>query len=123
MGRRGRVREGYLPVSAKPESKLVRACLDYLRLVGVAAWRNQSGMVFAEHQGKRRAIRMGAKGGADIIGCLPPNGRTLAVECKVPPNKLTPEQDAFLAAIRRAGGLAIVAESIDDVMEAINDRR
>ncbi len=97
------------------ETHLVSACLDYLHLAGVFAWRVNSGAV---KLGKR-FIRFGSINGvSDIIGVME-GGRFLAIECKVRPNKLTPEQKAFLNTISEMGGKAIVAYSLDDVIEGL----
>jgi Holliday junction resolvase len=54
-----------------------------------------------------------AHGCADIIGCRA--GRLLAIECKIHPNKPTPLQERFLQKIREAGGIAIVAYSLEQL--------
>jgi hypothetical protein len=46
-------------------------------------------------------------------------GRFLAIEVKRPGGKLTLDQTAFLEAVRQNGGIAIVATSVDDVMEGL----
>jgi hypothetical protein len=62
-------------------------------------------------------IRLAHPGTADITGCSK-DGRFIAVECKIKPNKPTELQEAYLEEIRRRGGIAIVAYDISDV-EAI----
>jgi len=49
----------------------------------------------------------------DLVGCK--LAVFTAVEGKTGKLKLTPEQAAFLAAVNKAGGIAIEARSIDDV--------
>jgi Ni,Fe-hydrogenase III small subunit len=44
------------------------------------------------------------------MGIYPPSGRMVAIEVKRPGCKPTPEQVAFLAAIRKNGGIAIVCD-------------
>ena len=46
-------------------------------------------------------------------------GRFVAIEVKGPGGKASPDQLRFLAEVRRAGGIGIVAYSIDDVIEAL----
>lgn len=54
----------------------------------------------------------------DILACLA--GKFLAVECKRPEGGvLTSNQRGVLAAVRRAGGIAVVATSWADVAEAL----
>jgi VRR-NUC domain len=66
-----------------------------------------------------------ATGSADLIGwksvIITPDmiGSTVAiflsVECKAPKGKLTDKQTAWLEAVRKAGGIAIVARSVGDI--------
>lgn len=62
-------------------------------------------------------MRFGKVGSADIIG-LSPQGRFIAVECK-DKSKATEKQIEFLEEVRKRGGIAILAHSIDDVIGAI----
>jgi hypothetical protein len=103
---------------ATPEGKLVKAVLEYLPLIGVVAWRNNTGAVSATHKGRQRFVRFGIKGASDIFGILP-GGRFLAVECKIGRNKPTNEQEAFLQMVTNQGGVAILAYSLDDIDEAL----
>lgn len=64
--------------------------------------------------GRERMIRLAHPGTADITGCSK-DGRFIAVECKIKPNKPTELQEAYLEAIRRRGGIAIVAYDLTDV--------
>jgi hypothetical protein len=107
-------------MKAPRESDLVRACLAYLQLAKVPAWRNNSGAAaFAGPAGRKRFVRFSVEGCSDILGVLPPAGRLLAVECKRPGGKLTPAQAAFLSAVGAAGGLAFVVRSVDDLAAAL----
>ena len=55
------------------------------------------------------------KGVADIIGCIPPSGRMICLEVKIPPNKPTPLQYAWLQRYVDAGAIAWWVCSIVDV--------
>jgi len=61
----------------------------------------------------------GASGIPDIICCH--NGRFIAIECKAGKNKTTALQDAHIARIRAAGGVAVVIneENVDGLIKAI----
>jgi Holliday junction resolvase len=61
----------------------------------------------------------GASGIPDIICCH--NGRFIAIECKAGKNKTTALQDAHIARIRAAGGVAVVIneENVDGIINAI----
>lgn len=104
------------------ETMLVRACLDYLALRGVFAFRTNSGAVHAEYKGKHRFVRFSsAKGLSDIIGVIPGRagrcgGWFLSVECKIGNRKLTDDQMDFANRVTKAGGLALtVRDSVDDL--------
>lgn len=93
------------------ESEIQKQILDYLRWCKVYAWRNNSRSVKVGG----RLIHFGKVGSADILGILKPTGRLLAIEVKKAGGKVSPEQQAFLDAITDAGGLSIIAYSVDDV--------
>src|SRR5262249_45330158 len=98
------------------EGAVVRGCLDYLRTVrGWLAWRNNTG-------GRKigaRFVRWGLVGSGDIFALLPPNGRFLSCECKRPAAQPTVAQRVWADAVRRAGGLAVVAASVQELEAAL----
>lgn len=104
----------------RQEKKLVNECLRLLTLRGYVAIRTNSGMVLIQDGVRRRAVRMSAPGVSDIIACGP-DGRFVAVECKVGNNKLTDAQKDFLNRIHERGGLALVVRKLDDLLEVINN--
>lgn len=99
------------------EKDVVKGILSYLEYIGVYAWRNNTGAIVSSYEGKKRFFKYGLKGSADIIGILP-DGRFLAIECKANKNKLSVAQNQFLKNIKSNGGVAICAYSLDDVIEA-----
>lgn len=72
-----------------------------------------------------RPLRMGVPGMADLGGWVSAEyeGRDIAVytaiECKSRTGRLTPEQSAFLDLVRRSGGRAGVARSVEDARAII----
>jgi len=102
------------------EQELIGEILEYLNLRGIFAWRQNAGLVVIESHGRRRVMRVGMKGISDILGIIPPDGRFLAIEVKKPGRKPTAHQRAFLAEVRRMGGVALVAHSLEDVERALN---
>ncbi len=63
-----------------------------------------------------RWVNFGYKGMADLCGwMLDGTARYVALEIKQPGKNPTPEQSAFIAAVRRAGGIAGVCCSAEDV--------
>ena len=90
-----------------------------LRINAGVAWqgtvieRTQHRLVLA----RPYAIRLAAPGVSDLIGWT--HGRFVAVEVKGPRGRVTDEQAAFLELVRRSGGLAGVARSVDDARAII----
>lgn len=120
----------------RKEGEIQSAILAYLRTVpGVVAWRTNTGAVWSGEGANRHGARFGFKGLSDIIGWRPEPvvvrgagtiaqtldaiARFLAIEVKAPGKSPTREQWAFLDAVRLAGGLSIVAHSVDDVVSAL----
>ena len=99
-----------------PESMVLAQCMQYLYLKKIFAWRNNTGAAKTEDG---RYVRFGLPGASDIIGIMP-DVRFLAVECKRSDGgRLSPQQKVFLDKIKEAGGVAVVAASLDDLREAI----
>ena len=61
----------------------------------------------------------GRVGEPDFIGCY--RGRFFGIECKGPGGRLSSEQAAELAAIRDAGGVAVVAFAVSDAQGTLRD--
>lgn len=97
------------------EMLLVRQIVDYLNLRGHFVQRTNSGTVQAEYNGRKRFIKMSKAGTADITGCTK-DGKFLACEVKIKPNKPTELQKQYLEQISSRGGVAFVAYTLDDVI-------
>lgn len=104
-------------VKRASETQLVAACLDWLAVHRIMAWRNNTQGVYDPVRKKFRTFT-GRKGVADILGVLP-GGRALAVECKMVGNKPTPDQVSFGIEFVGMGGLYVLAYSIDDLAKAV----
>ena len=116
-------------ISSKPrrESEIQRAILA-LKIPGLTLWKSGAGAFRVNG----RFVRMGHKGVADLIGYYTvwcndgankptrPFAQIVAVEVKRLGKKPTPEQMAFLRNVKLAGGLAIVATSTQDVIDALS---
>jgi hypothetical protein len=107
------------------ETDLVRACLGWLALHRIKAWRMNNTGVFDPARKVFRTFH-GLAGVSDILGILPQNARLadggedtfgvfLAVEVKKPGEALRHEQDAFLSDIRAAGGIGVCVRSLDEL--------
>jgi hypothetical protein len=110
---------------ADHESDVLTACLQWLTLKGVWAWRQNQGAIPLKGGGYRRFV--GLKGVADILGILPQRvqvvgqaasvtfGNLLAVETKKRTGKLRPEQVEFLKQVNDRGGIGLWVRSVDDL--------
>jgi hypothetical protein len=109
------------------ENEVKNDCRDLLLRLGWLVIRVNSGGVKGENEttGKKRYIwfviwqilGMVAQraGVSDILAVQPPFGRFWAIECKKP-GKLantTPLQRNFQAAVRAAGGIAVVVDDVE----------
>ena len=101
-----------------PESAVLRDCLAYLSLMGVFAWRQNTGAGNLGPEDRKRFVRFGFAGVSDIIGIMP-DGRFLAVECKRVGGVVSQAQRAFLDEVERRGGVAVVAHCVDDLDAAL----
>lgn len=61
------------------------------------------------------------KGFSDLFGFLPRSGRIFFIECKVKPNKPTPEQVNFIHVVQNLGAIALVAYSVEEVEQALDN--
>jgi hypothetical protein len=97
----------------KSERNIQALILMALSEAGCLVWRQDTGAYKAPDG---RLIRYGlCKGSSDVIG-VAPSGQFLAIEVKTATGRVSPEQTAFLDAVRRAGGRAGVARSVDEAL-------
>jgi len=82
------------------ENELTRQVLDYLRYIPDSTFKKIRGSI-------------GMKGLLDIIGCW--EGRYVEIEIKTRRGKLKPHQLERIMQIRKAGGVAGVVKSVEDV--------
>ena len=90
------------------ERELKRDVLNWPNLLGC--------YVFTQGMHTRTGGRCGTP---DILACVPPEGRFLAIELKVADGRLEPAQATEIERIRTAGGCAIVAHTLQDVIVGI----
>ena len=97
---------------------------------GIRAFRNNCGAYKDPRSG--RVIRYGLHtGSADLIGwqsvVITPEmvgqrfARFLSVEVKTPAGRVSPEQETWRQAVQKAGGIAVVARSVEDVRFLLAD--
>lgn len=112
-----------------PETKIQNLILIALSQAGCTVWRVETAGAWVGRQihkdgstvtlANARMFTTGlVKGGSDIIG-ISPDGRFLAVEVKTARGRVSPEQQRFIDAVNRAGGIAGVARSVGDAIELI----
>jgi len=94
---------------------------------GLRLFRNSVGMVRLPGGG---AVTYGlCPGSSDLVGWrtlatdLGTMAQFVALEAKAPGGRLTPEQERFLEAVRRAGGLAAEVRSVVDVEATLGGAR
>jgi len=102
------------------EQSIIKAILEYLSYNNIFAWRNNAGAFPIESNGKWRYFRAGFAGISDIIGILP-DGRMLCIEVKTKKGVVSFKQQLFLDTIKRSGGLAFVARSVEDVRQKLKE--
>lgn len=106
-----------------PEGVVLKDVLRFCAKVpGLRVSRNSSGRVNAH--GRNYAYGCFSPGGADLLGWRTRILETdvgevrfaefVAIEVKAPGKKATPEQEAFLAEVRAAGGIAGVVHSVEE---------
>jgi len=108
------------------ETEIQRAILDYLMYKGILCWRNQSIPVpirrGREIVGLRRADPH-TVGQPDIMALVRPKnalyGVLVGIEVKGAKGRLSPEQEAWRDKIVKAGGVWILARSIEDVEQGL----
>jgi Holliday junction resolvase len=86
------------------EKEIVNEIRELLRFLNIFHWKVFTGPT-------------NLPGIADILGCY--KGRFLAIEVKRKGQNPTELQQAFIDQIQRAGGLAFVARSSDDVIDGL----
>lgn len=95
------------------ESEIQRACISYLKLKGHLVVRFNN--IPMEKDGRKIPVRQ--RGVSDLLVCEKGTGKFIAIEVKRPGGKPTDEQQEFLLQVRSKGGIAFIAESIDDLQK------
>ena len=89
----------------------------------VVLWRNSVGVAEFFSRGRMATVRYGlATGSADLVGLVrhvSGVGRFLALEVKQPGKKARPEQAAWLAIVRRLGGVGEVVTGVDQALDVV----
>lgn len=104
------------------EGEVQNQIIDWLCLKQIFNWRQNTMGVYCgnDDYGKAKFRKAPATGVSDILGVLP-SGRFLAIECKRPGGKPSVEQMEFIDNVNANGGLGFIADSLDKVMEMLED--
>ena len=107
------------------EAQILAWILRYLHIAPNVAWAHRFNVgAHAIHEvlpgGKqsRRYIEYAFPGCSDILGQMK-DGRFLAIEVKSKNGRATDDQKAFLQNVRDNNGIAILARSVDDVVNEL----
>lgn len=97
-----------------PERAIQNEICSYLKSLGAFVFIHDSVGIYDVKRGCFRVNRSShrIRGVADILGIF--KGYPLAVEVKTKTGKLSEHQREFLESWRRAGGIGLVARSVDD---------
>lgn len=92
--------------STQAHSALCRTIVEYLQVRRAWVFRVLGGV------GQRPGV-------PDILACLPPSGRLVAIDAKTGRARLSARQEGQKEALEAAGAIFVVARSLDDVEEAL----
>jgi penicillin-binding protein-related factor A (putative recombinase) len=110
-------------LEAPTEKMIETSILDWLALKRVGHfWKNNSVGVFDPIKKAYRKSNSphSERGSSDILGCV--GGKFVAIEVKRnTKSALSDNQKIFMSNIKRSGGIAFVATSIDDVIRSFHD--
>lgn len=96
------------PSASQEHSRLTAACASYLIWCNAWVFRVRGGL------GQRA-------GTPDILACVPPSGRLVAVECKTGAGRLSRAQQRERSGLENAGAVYCLARSLDDLERALLD--
>ena len=106
------------------ESDIQAAILIYITSLPGSYFerRNTGASKYRDANGKERLVRFGVKGAPDIQGVLKTQwgGQAIGIECKrLKGGKQSTEQKQWQRNFERAGGIYILARSVDDVRDRL----
>lgn len=93
-------------------TELINAGVEYLNARGFFVWKNNTGT-----QGSRH-VRFGKKGSGDLIGMFP-DGRFIAGEAKILPDKQSDDQQIFQAECEKRNAIYILYYDIDELQSKL----
>jgi hypothetical protein len=100
------------------EHDLQNLILDYLSAKRIFHYRNNSGAMAKEYNGKKYFMRFGCPGSPDIVCVI--NGQYIGIEVKGEKGKQNDNQKDFQEELEDSGGKYILAYCLEDVIETFN---
>lgn len=98
-----------------PHNDLVRLIRLFISEIGgVSVPVDTPGLLYTRDG---RPAKFGVKGTLDIAATV--KGRAVWIDAKIGRDRLKPAQEKFCEAVKRAGGIAFVAWSVDDVRDQL----
>lgn len=104
------------------EKELIGSILEFLKLAGIKAWRNNTTGWYDVKTSKWRKFAFSEPGASDILGYLH-DGKILAFEIKTVRDKASKEQIKFINDINSASGIGLFARSLSDVMNILIEKK
>ena len=98
------------------ETNIQKQILDYLHLKGYVAFKHRNVGIYKRKTDHYIPLSFGERGISDIIGCTK-KGIFFAIEVKRPKGKLTLEQREFLDRVNQKGGIGILADCLEQVID------
>ena len=99
----------------EPETPIIYAILDLLKLTGIQAYRSNAGGGYRLGRGGKPQLIQGApEGWPDITGWMPKSGKMLLIEVKVPGERPTQTQYNTMYMLQVSGGVALWCTSVDE---------
>lgn len=100
----------------QPQQQITREILRYLASKSIFHYRQKSGAVSSGQGGFHR---FGTVGSPDIVCVI--KGRYMGIEIKAPKGKQTEHEKEFQNKLEQAGGMYILAYSLDDVIKSLEE--
>lgn len=101
-----------------PERDVLKVCMDYLATIPRSRfYRRNTGAIASMYKGKRRYIRYGKRGMADLWGIW--EGRHVEIEIKRKGEEPNLDQLAWIEDCRSVGSIAFWVDSVDMLIEKL----
>lgn len=98
------------------ESEITKYCLLAAAECGATVMRNNRGMFLSLDGKRKQRAGLQAAGSSDLIGWTH-EGKFLAIEIKTEKGRVSLDQQRFIDVVNKAGGVAFVARSAQDVRD------